>query len=424
MTIEEFKETCDNFFRLKYKGEIDGKLIFWYRGKEELQISIEAEKLEILFAESSNYEVYSETELHNDKYYEVPISFDSFSPIRRFENIEKVDTVNDLEYILGLPSDRYVVFLIEQLKDFNRRDFMRMGSMFNSSMLNRMFSNEEDKPEFLTFISMLLPRFRTLIIKSNSPKKISEFENLCYSFIFNLSYNLDASFLPLRFIEEISRKIRIGRIRRSNVEDIETPKRKYNNDLILYYQRGVSSESIDNQFLSFYHVMEHFFEKVYQDDIINSIKGELTKPSFSYKRNRDINQLVKVIKKKLIYTHEEFSIKSEQSALLLTLQKFILDTEEIKDKIVNFDSTLIDYYKTNVVSFSNGDKVDFTMNDVDKILGSLSKRIYKTRNAIVHSKESEHSKYLPYKNDKELIKEIFLMRVLAEKIIIKSSSEL
>lgn len=33
-------------------------------------------------------------------------------------------------------------------------------------------------------------------------------------------------------------------------------------------------------------------------------------------------------------------------------------------------------------------------------------------------------KYLPFKHDKELLKEIILMRVIAEKIIIGSSEEL
>ena len=77
---------------------------------------------------------------------------------------------------------------------------------------------------------------------------------LSYSFLFNLGYNTDISYLPSSSVESLTRRIRIGRLRRSKIEDIEPPKRRYENDLILFYQKGISSESVDLQYLSFYHV--------------------------------------------------------------------------------------------------------------------------------------------------------------------------
>lgn len=420
MTIEEFIYICEKFFRFTYKGEINDKLVFWYRDDEESSITISKEKLETLIASLSNYDVNEETELYNDCYYEVSVGQNQRIYAGWMRNgATKEDTVNQINYSIGSPSEKYLIFILNQLKQSSIQGFRRI-TMLRSRRLE-IFNDENN--DLLTIIEYMIPNFQTLQITSNTTKKISEFESLSYAFVFNLSYNLDIAFLPLRFIDEIFRTLSINRIRRSNIDEIETPKRKYINDLILYYQRGISSVSIDNQFLSYYHIIEHFFEKIYQQDIIDSIKKELTKPSFSYKKSKDIKSLVKVIKKKLRYRNEEFLL-NEQEALFLTLKHFIHDLEEIKTELNSHDPTLISYYKNNEVSFSKGNKVDLDSIEGDNIFKHLSKRIYKTRNSIVHSKDSEFTKYLPYKNDKQLLKEIILMRVIAETIIIASSFEL
>lgn len=74
------------------------------------------------------------------------------------------------------------------------------------------------------------------------------------------------------------------------------------------------------------------------------------------------------------------------------------------------------------MGFSGGDEVDLE-NPNESIIGEkLSSRIYKTRNAIVHSKESERVRYTPFRDDRILVKEIPLLRFIAEQIIIESSS--
>ena len=174
--------------------------------------------------------------------------------------------------------------------------------------------------------------------------------------------------------------------------------------------------------MSFYHILEHFFEKIYNEDLIKSVQDKLTAPSFSYKRPKDLNALVKTVQDKLRYKNEEFQI-NEPEALRLVLDKFILDFQEIKDEIGTYDSNLLDYYKTEEVSFSLANRVNFD-EDRQVILKNLRERIYKTRNSIVHSKDTDKTKYLPFKHDRELSKEIILMRIIAEKIVIGSSDEL
>jgi hypothetical protein len=88
----------------------------------------------------------------------------------------------------------------------------------------------------------------------------------------------------------------------------------------------------------------------------------------------------------------------------------------------NFDATLLDYYANQIVSFSGGDKVVFDQAESSNVFTSLANRIYKTRNALVHSKEGSKGRFVPFSDDRELIPEVPLVRFIAEQIIMASST--
>lgn len=107
-------------------------------------------------------------------------------------------------------------------------------------------------------------------------------------------------------------------------------------------------------------------------------------------------------------------------ALELTLKKYV-NLNNLKEKINEYDDKLISFYKERQVSFSKGNPVNLDSNDEKQIYSNLASRIYQTRNALVHSKDTDKSKYLPFKHDKILMKEVPLMRFIAEDIIIQTS---
>lgn len=421
MNIEELKNTCKELFRLDFLEESKGNLVFQIaaRTHSSINIFLEREKVENLIKELNKVEISEDDEIYNENYYERAIDRSLF--LKSVESPKK-DEINEIEYSFGNLSELYILFILNQLKDTPRKDY-KYGFRSSSTLRFSDLSNK-DTIDFFTFIPKLLPPVFSLVITSKHSKKLSSFKDLFYSYIFTLSYNINVPLKPIQITEKVIRSIRFKRVGSNKIDDIDIPKLKYNNDLILYYQKGISLESIDNQFLSFYHIIEHFFDDIFEEEIIQSIKQEVTKPSFSGKRKTDIKKLIKIIKNKMLLSNEDFQAKNEGDALLLTLKKFIPDTNHIKEEIEKFDSTLIDYYKNNSVSFSQGSKVDFTSNDTNKVFKTLTNRIYKTRNAVVHSKDSDYLKYRPYKNDKELSKEITLVRVIAETIIIKSATDL
>jgi hypothetical protein len=82
---------------------------------------------------------------------------------------------------------------------------------------------------------------------------------------------------------------------------------------------------------------------------------------------------------------------------------------------------LLNLYATNTVGFCDGNRVALDQSDTAAIFASLSNRIYKTRNALVHSKEGSKAKFVPFTDDRDLIPEVPLMRFIAERIIVATS---
>ncbi|WP_157162504.1 hypothetical protein [Cylindrospermum stagnale] len=93
------------------------------------------------------------------------------------------------------------------------------------------------------------------------------------------------------------------------------------------------------------------------------------------------------------------------------------------------DSQLLNYYISTKVSFSGGETVNFNNQDEQNIYTTLAKRIYSTRNAILHSKEGmsketgKKNKYTPFIDDHVLSKELPLMQLISEQIILSTSDE-
>ena len=121
---------------------------------------------------------------------------------------------------------------------------------------------------------------------------------------------------------------------------------------------------------------------------------------------------------------KEDGLWDEKTGLLLCLKKYVLDLENLKNTINAIDATAIEYYKKEKVPFaSEGGIINFS-DSQDAVYATIRNRVYSVRNAIVHSKEGEKLRYEPFKHDKELSKEIPLIRAIAEEIIVNSAKRL
>ena len=84
------------------------------------------------------------------------------------------------------------------------------------------------------------------------------------------------------------------------------------------------------------------------------------------------------------------------------------------------------YFKCNNVPFTNGNnKVDLHNKDINKLLKNLSKRIYDTRNSVIHNKNNNNwKKYIIFKDDMALLRETILLQFISERIIENTAEEI
>lgn len=372
----------------------------------------------------SEMEIVEETAIYNGYCYEVLIRQESrlrFPHRHLFggDGYQTTDVENELTYSLSAPTEEYLIFLLNELAKIAPID-RALRPMPMRILLSRRESEDEfEEWSVLRLLRRVFSRILTLRIDSTGDRSLREFLQYADSFIFQISYNLDMPLVPERYLEDLVRTTRISSHRRGRLNEIDPPRRKYTRDLIHHYQMAVASESPPLEYLSFYHVLEHYFEAVFEDDLINKIRDEITQPDFSYRRKRDIRKLINKIKESIKLRAQNVDY-SEEQALFLTISKYI-DINRIIEQLNEYDKSLLAHYKSNTVSFSNGSKVNLESNDQEQIIRDLSRRIYRTRNAIVHSKEGERGKFVPFEHDKILIREVPLLRFLAESVIIETS---
>ena len=307
--------------------------------------------------------------------------------------------------------------------DINKRVFMR----FPSSVFDRKCETLPEKDLF-SLIQMITRLPLAVYIESNSAKSREQLQRYAKSFLFNIAYNFDFVFKAVTEIDDLfPQRTPLNRRRIHNVAELMAPQLSYKEELVEQYYMALASEDPFVKFIGFYHIMEHFYEEVFNEDIFKSVQYIIQHPRFSSKRTKDIVKIVDLIKKKTRQSKEEFQ-GSELEALELTLKKFV-DISELINDLTEFNSSIVDYYKTSEVSFSKGDTIDLRDISNEKLYKKLSARIYKTRNALVHSKSNEgraneRGIYKPFDNSQELLMEIPLMRYISEAIIINSASTL
>lgn len=386
--------------------------------RPELRPSVEKAELIGQIQALAAYDSIDAVSIHSGSSYEVAINdvsnYSSFPVRLREQSLEIADNDNGLKYSIGSATNRYTLFLLQAVAAVGKP---RMLSRLPPRMLYDRMPHEfaGDLFDVLKYASRII----SVQIDSIKQRAASELESHLNAFLFQITYNLDAALVPLKSFEDLVRTGRLVGMRRGAITDIDPPRRLYQADLVYHYQLAVATESAALAFLSLYHVAEHFFEEIFNDDLVEKIRFRLTQPDFSYKRKKDIAVLIKQVGKAMQFRDERV-IFSEQEALRLTLSRFV-DVTKLKANLERFDPTLVQYYCSTKIPFSGAAEVDLN-GQHDEVIKQLSSRIYKTRNSIVHSKESERTRYMPFRDDRLLSRELPLLRFIAEQIIISSSS--
>lgn len=315
---------------------------------------------------------------------------------------------HNYEIFVSKASKRYMFAMLCNCGNCTTEDFDIGPMRRNSSSSVEIFSLEE-----------YFDNFRIQTVKINSEKEHSkrDFNRLIHSYLFNISYNFDVTlFIKNSFVSEriLRRTRRTGQI---------FPYKAYKQELTKYYHQAVAIDIPFTQYLAFYHVAEYFFQIISEQDAFAEIEDFITRPSFSPYKKEDIKQFYNKIKKKMKEQRDD-GVWNEKTGLLLCLKKYIPDIESLRNAIHSIDNTAVEYYKNSEVEFADDSKKINFEDHIDTVYRNICDRVYSVRNAIVHSKEGDKLRYEPFKNDKQLAKEIPLIRSIAEEIIINSAESI
>lgn len=347
--------------------------------------------------------------LYNKVEFEVPIKSQDRMRIpsyRFFDRDQYTVSEHNYEFTVSKASSQYIIALMCFSSLYS-------GISLDLPPLHRAMMRENAFKTLEEFSDL----FRTLTAKIVAPLECSltEFKRMLQSYLFNISYNNNMVFTVADLTE--NRQPLRRSVRR---EGQLFPYKLYNPELVKYYYQGASTDIPFTQYLAFYHVAEFFFQTIAEQAAFQEIESFITRPSFSPYKKEDIRQFYNRIKKKMRDQRED-GVWDEKTGLLLCFKKHIPDINALKNAIHSIDPSAIDYYKNNDAPFTNEGKA-INFDDIsDTLYTIIRNRIYSVRNAIVHSKEGEKLRYEPFKHDKDLSKEIPLIRAVAEEIIINSA---
>lgn len=347
--------------------------------------------------------------LTKEGYTEVPIqSLDRNRPplyMRSEQGSYAIDEHN-YRFIVGKASTKYIFALFCYISNYPEK--------YDIPVL-RMYSREMCKT-----IEVLFDYYRIYTAKVEFPNNHSfaEIKRIIDAYLFNISYNFNVSLAIADFSAD-RRSYGLGMRRRGQL----FPYKSYKQDLTKYYRQAVATNLPFMQYLAFYHVAEFFFQAISENDAFQVISQYITRPSFSPYKQDDVRHFYEIIKKKMKEQRDD-GVWNEKNSLLLCLKKYVPDLNTLKLSIDRIDSAAIDYYKTTLVAFVDDSRTINFCDEEEKIFVCIRDRVYSTRNAIVHSKYGERLRYEPFKHDKQLAKEIPLIRAIAEEIIINSADRI
>lgn len=422
-TFYEIKQFICRLLGYRLKEDNDDDVTFeprFYRGEcENRQITISNKKLLELYNKVSAMDKDG-LELYSENTYETAVDLDLFVMRRQEFPLTTDDSINGISYEVGYPTAEYSLYLLMLIKDTmnqqqgrnNRIPLMRLLRPFE-----RNFGEGENTLE--TILPKIIGEFSLKIVNSSGNyKSLNILRKMKTSFEFEFMYKTGNSlveFLDILDMFPINNGIRST----SNETQIDTPPlRKYTEDVVDYYKQALASNDPYIKYISFYHVMEYFYDEVFKRKMVNDLKNKITHPDFSYKDDDKMYEIALFVKNRL-RMNDETGQGNELESLKYVLNEYV-SIDDLKARINIIDSNALIYYQNNKVSFCNAPVIGWS--DSQGVFTQLAKRIYFTRNSLVHSKSGKNrERYRPYQDEKQLQLEIPLVKAVAEAIIINSS---
>lgn len=367
-------------------------------------------------------------------HYERAVRFDSRRAwLIRDEHSESVlstsDPLNGITYELGLSSFehcltlliRYSMLLERGQVDHAPRLLARRGPYRPG------WEDDEGADGSVPWETMIRNALRLTSVKVTSNKALpqTKLKELADAYAFTLMYRTGYC---IGEYQDIQDALSYGSVRyyiRHGIDDIDTPPAMtYEKDVIDYYSLALSSDDVYVRYISFYHVLEFHFERVFRKEMSQLLRDEIVRPDFSYTSDAKLYGVVKTISKELGATHDR-GFGNEEKELGYVLKAYV-NMAHLRTRIEEIERGAQEFYEREKCPFTQK-KTTVDWSSDDDALKAIVKRVYEARNALIHSKDRDDTnsyRYRPYKDEKKLRKELPLIQALAEQVIIGSGKVL
>lgn len=387
---------------------------------QESAITLSNSDLKSAFDSMKNFD-RDNLELSSQNYREVALQFLG-PPSRNFLTLEPmVDSSNGLTYSIGPASSEYCLFLLdviaERFKVEGRRSIGDLRGRIRIHLRHRI-KKELDNGNPMELLSDFL-RATTVKISSTKTISIRKLRDFASSFEFHVIYK---SSIAISEYTDLQEMYSLGNsvFRYSREEISSPPLRIYNREVLDYYTMAMETRDPFTMYISFYHVVEHYFDAVFRKKLTENIREKITHPDFSYKSEEKLYDLAKYIKKHM-NSDDDSGKGNEFESLKYVLMEYV-PIEDLKNQINSINPNAMAYYQNTLVPFTSSTKTKIAWADSQGAYTNIATRIYETRNSLVHSKSGQvANQYRPYKNNGDLTLEIALIKAVAELVIINSS---
>ncbi|WP_434300603.1 hypothetical protein [Corallococcus exiguus] len=286
-------------------------------------------------------------------------------------------------------------------------------------ILNTTFSDSDQSPnEDLNFRYRLITLHINNIEISQHDQAAAILERISNSLLLSIDLHIDTP-MHLRRRATTARRSRRTPLT-PNIKSISIS-RQYDNDATNLYWYGRTSRQLPLlSFLAFYQVLEFYFPRYSKIEASKRVKSILKDPTFNPDNETDIARLLARIRS----SQNSKSFGDEQSQLTATLGECI-NTEDLRDFIKSSDSRTA-YYTGKEKQWRR--IVDAQIHpESDDLVAEVSRRVYRVRCRIVHTKHEGHETelLLPFSREaRALTHDIDLVEYLASRALITSSTGL
>jgi hypothetical protein len=184
-------------------------------------------------------------------------------------------------------------------------------------------------------------------------------------------------------------------------------------ELALRYLRALAARDAFSAFMGYYHIVEYFME----DAWYRELSGRVPALAPSGRMPTDAAGLRTFTKEAARHLGvDQEDIRLTERHAIKALMRSMVDLRRAATDLERYFPGALNHFSTSPVPFADADAVDLRATDPD-LPDRVAERVYRVRNAIAHSKASS-TRYSPYTDDLRLAREVPLVRLVAEQLMI------